>query len=61
MPYINVYVSPVLNQAILDAAQSGGKEWTRSKWLRRLAQKHLSDSATAALLKIIKKTPRRTP
>ena len=54
MPYINVYVSPVLNEAISKAAFGGGREWSRSKWLRRLAQRELKAEAPRALLAVIK-------
>ena len=53
MPYINVYVSPVLDKAIRNAAEAGGKEWSRSKWLRRLAQKTLARKAPEALLQVL--------
>lgn len=56
MPYINVYVSPVLDEAIRTAAESGGKEWSRAKWLRKLAQQSLgAEEAGKALLKVLKK------
>ena len=53
MPYINVHVSPTLDLAITKAALAGGKEWTRSKWLRRLAQRELANHAGKALLEVI--------
>jgi ribosomal protein S21 len=43
MPYINVYVQPLLDEAIRCAAESDGKEWSRSKWLRKLAQRELAN------------------
>lgn len=54
MPYINVHVSEALNQAILDAAQEGGKDWSRAKWLRKMAQQALAKDAVSAVVKIIK-------